>query len=160
MEALLLILASVAPVQVHSGGLSMYAPGDGFNRGLLACGGRFNREQVHVAVRGWKRLGCGRRVIVCVEHTGRCMLTRVRDAGPFGIANGRGGWRVHTRGAVPEGWHYRAIMDISEGLWRHLGRPRVLTKAHLIVLPTDGEELERALEAVERLLPVRRLPVS
>jgi hypothetical protein len=129
-------------VRIDTGLLSVYAPHDGWNSGELACGGQLTKEQVHIAYRGWKRMGCGRQVLVCTKATQRCVLARVQDAGPFGIITGplKGAypkrWRVHTGpGKPPPGWRYRAAVDLSWGLWKRLGRPRGLSPVRLVFLP-------------------------
>lgn len=126
-----------------SGRLSVYRPGDGWNRGELACGGIYRETQLHIAHRNWRRLGCGRRVMVCAEDTGRCVLTRVMDAGPWGIYRGPlrnavpdGRWKIWTRSLrPPKGWRFRAVTDLSWALWKRLGRPRGLSRVHLTFLP-------------------------
>jgi hypothetical protein len=139
------------------GRLSVYFPGDGQNRGKLACGGEFTHAQVHIAYREWWRVGCGRRVLVCTEETGRCALAKVMDAGPFGIYTGElkharreGRWQVHTSSRPPPiGWRYRAAADLSIALWEQLGRPRSLSRVSLTFLPRDavwGRFLEQVSE--------------
>jgi hypothetical protein len=130
---------------VQVGRLSVYKPGDGWNRGELACGGRYTEAQVHIAHRHWRRLGCGRRVQVCAEATGRCVVARVMDAGPWGIYTGRlknavpdGRWRIWTRTRPPQGWRFRAVTDLSWALWKRLGRPRGLSRVRLAFLPRVG----------------------
>lgn len=148
-------------VESDSGALSVYAPNDGWNSGELACGGRFRRGQEHIAYRGWRRVGCNRRVVVCADATWRCVLTTVRDAGPFGIYTGplrnavpEGRWRVFTGpGRPPRGWRYRAVADLSYALWRRLGRPGGLTRVRLFFLPRDGG---RAAAAVDWLFSLER----
>lgn len=138
---LLLSLLGADSTQHVSGRLSVYAPGDGYNAGDLACGGRLTEEQVHVAVRDWRRRRCGSPVLVCAEATNTCVLATVQDAGPFGIYRGRlrravedGRWKVWTKGRPPKGWKYRAVTDLSIGLWRALGKPRFLSRVHLLYL--------------------------
>lgn len=117
--------------------LSVYWPGDGHNRGELACGGRFRAEQEHIAVRRWWAVGCERPVMVCTADTGRCATTKVMDAGPYGVTDGRR-WRLHTAPHAPKSpWRYRGGVDLSLALWERLGRPRFLSKATLIWLPPD-----------------------
>jgi len=119
----------------------VYAPGDGHNRGLLACGGEFAKRQEHIAYRRWWKVGCGRKVLVCAEATKRCVHTTVRDAGPFGIYRGplrraqtEGRWRVCIASRPPEGWKWRGVADLSYALWQRLGRPRFLSRVHLYFL--------------------------
>lgn len=148
MVAALILLLFFPPSPAGAGAearrvrLSVYRPGDGFNRGELACGGWFTRTQVHVALRDWRRLGCGRRVLVCAEDTRRCHPATVRDAGPWGIYRGPirnavrdGRWRVWTKRVPPRGWGWRAGVDLSWALWLRLGRPRGLTWVQIYVLP-------------------------
>jgi len=118
---------------IFIGALSMYAPNDGHNRGILACtGAPFTDDQIHIALRQWKRL-CGRRAIVCTRR--RCAVARVMDSGPWG-ATCDGKYRV-IRGALPPGCRWRAVTDLSYGLWRKLGRPRNRSKVWIFV-PTVG----------------------
>lgn len=126
------------PIVVERGRLSVYAPGDGFNAGELACGGTFTEDQVHIAHRKWWKLGCGARVVVCSEITNRCVKAKVADAGPFGIITGplkravrEGRWRLWTKPSPPEGWRWRAVADLSVGLWKKLGKPPGLTMIKL-----------------------------
>lgn len=130
----------------------MYKPRDGFNCGKLACGGTFTAEQNHIAYRGVWRMGCGRRVLVCSAAKNTCVLSRVMDAGPFGIykpplkrAVKEGRWKVWTKRSPPKGWQWRAVADLSYKLWTLLGRPRHLSKIHLFFSPRVG---------VRDLLPV------
>jgi len=141
--ALVLLGLLLAAGEVEFGRLSVYWPGDGFNSGELACGGRFEAGDDHVARRNWRRLGCGRRLLVCAAATRRCALTEVRDAGPFGIYRGplrnavrEGRWRVWTRSLrPPRGWRFRASVDLSRALWRRLGSPPALSPVLVYALP-------------------------
>jgi hypothetical protein len=120
---------------IESGALSTYHPGDGHNAGTLSCGGRFNWKQRHIAYRKWRRVGCGRRVLVIAHRTGRAAITTVRDAGPFGIIS-RGRRRVYTGSTMaPKGWRWRGLADLSWALWVDLGRPPFLSRITLIWLP-------------------------
>lgn len=134
----------------EAGPLSYYAPGDGHNAGTLACGGRFRDDQVHIAYRGWRRVKCGRAVLVYSEQTKRAVLATVRDAGPFGVVTGplrrakaEGRWMCWPRSKPPPGWRWRAKVDLSVGLWRKLGKPRFLSKVHLVFLPLRLPPQER-----------------
>jgi hypothetical protein len=137
-----------------SGPLSVYHPGDGWNAGELACGGRLTHAQVHIAYRRWWKVGCGRKVLVCARDTARCALATVQDAGPFGIYTGAlknayqdGRWKVFTGpGRPPTGWRYRAVVDLSIGLWRKLGEPSGLSNVQLTFLPRGA-----AADAIFRL---------
>lgn len=129
-----------------AGRLSHYAPKDGHNRGVLACGGSFSKKQEHIAYRAWKQVGCGRPVLICAEDTFSCSLTKVRDAGPFGVTKGKS-WRVHVGVNPPRGWKFRAAADISNGLWRRLGKPKHLSRIYLVFLP---DILKGWLRRVER----------
>jgi len=133
---------ALSAVRVDIGRLSVYRPGDGWNLGELACGGRYTSTQVHLAHREWRRLGCGRSVYVCAHLTGRCVLTRVMDAGPWGIYRGPirnavpdGRWRIWANPRPPKGWRFRALADLSWALWKQLGRPRGLSEVTLYILP-------------------------
>lgn len=125
----------------EAGRLSVYWPGDGMNTGRLACGGRFKRDQVHIAYRRWPRVGCGRKVWVCSDATRRCWMAKVADAGPFGIYTGKlrrcraeGRWKVWVKYKPPPGWKWRAVADFSYGLWKRLGKPKALTRVRLYFL--------------------------
>ena len=140
------------------GRLSMYRPGDGFNAGQLACGGTFTEQQEHVAIRNWHRVGCGCPVRVCAQNTGVCRWTKVRDAGPFGIYTGplrhavrEGRWKVWTGRVPPKGWKWRAVVDLSYGLWRSLGRPAPLSEVSL----TYGKGCQDS--QVANIVPARNL---
>jgi hypothetical protein len=144
--ALLLAMLGAGPVYVQ-GPLSVYWPHDGFNRGFLACGDApFTKDQVHVAVRNWRSLGCGRKVLVCAKSTGRCVLTSVRDSGPWGAYRGplrravpEGRWKVMAGASrLPVGWKWRAVVDLSVGLWVQLGKPPGLSTVHMMFLPRPG----------------------
>lgn len=139
-----MILGLLLNGNTESGLLSVYAPGDGMNAGELACGGTFTEDQVHIAHRSWRSLGCGRIVLVCAHQTGRCALAQVMDAGPFGVIHGPlkraaadGRWKVHLGRRPPPGWRWRAVVDLSWGLWRQLGRPKGLTRVTLRFAPTQ-----------------------
>lgn len=138
--AILAALASPAGSTYASGPATHYAPRDGFNAGQLACGGTFKAHQDHIAIRDWKAVGCGRRVLVYSESTKRWATTTVRDAGPYGIVTGpvknayrEGRWKVWAKVRnkrlvpPPTGWRYRGKVDLSIALWRRLGRPRALS---------------------------------
>lgn len=132
-------LHAVAGFTLETGRLSVYRPGDGFNAGELSCGGKFTAEQVHIAHRRWRRIGCGTPVFVCASATKRCAWATVRDAGPFGIYRGKlkncvreGRWKVWLKSRPPVGWRWRAVVDLSWGLWKKLGRPGGLTKVTLL----------------------------
>ncbi|RLC61778.1 MAG: hypothetical protein DRI48_10355 [Chloroflexi bacterium] len=145
--SMILLLAALAlhlsfPSHIETGRSSAYRPHDGHNRGELACGGTFTYTQAHIAYRKWWRYGCGRRVIVCSGNTGICELTTIQDAGPYGIYTGPvrrcvedGRWKVWTKSRPPPGWKWRAVVDLSWGLWLKLGRPRALSKVTLYILP-------------------------
>lgn len=126
-------------VRVDVGRLSVYRPGDGWNKGELACGGRYTDSQVHIAHRDWRRLGCGRKVLVCAEVTGKCVVAKVMDAGPWGIYRGplrravpEKRWRIWTNPKPPKGWRFRAVTDLSWALWKKLGKPAGLSNVKLV----------------------------
>ena len=99
------------PILILIGALSTYAPGDGHNAGTLACGGRFTWQQSHIAIRQWRRVGCGAKARVCVYGMGR----RRREASDLqvvetgkdihgGVEAGGNGQRLHQpRWTVPGG---------------------------------------------------------
>jgi len=134
------LLCALFLSHVDAGRLSIYAPNDGSNSGNLACGGTFTRDQVHIAYRNWRKVGCKTPVLVCSGAAGRCVLARVMDAGPFGIykpplryAVREGRWRVWLeRSRPPAPWRYRAAADLSIGLWQKLGRPPFLSDVTLL----------------------------
>lgn len=139
-----LIVSALLSGNVETGALSVYSPGDGMNAGELACGGTFTAEQVHIAHRRWRALGCGRMVLVCARQTSRCALAQVMDAGPFGIIRGplrrvreEGRWKVHLGSRPPRGWRWRAAVDLSWALWEKLGRPAGLSQVTMIFLPAQ-----------------------
>ena len=143
IELLIAILAPVLATSTESGRVSVYRPGDGFNHGELACGGRFTSTQVHIAHRRWRKLGCGTPVLIVSHSTGRRALATVQDAGPFGIVEvlpkavkRKARWRVWTKSLQPPaGWRWRGAVDISWGLWIKLGRPRFLSRVTMYFLP-------------------------
>lgn len=49
----------MTPTLVLVGALSVYHPGDGHNGGTLACGGKLTWQSTHIAIRSWRRVGCG-----------------------------------------------------------------------------------------------------
>jgi len=126
-----------------AGRLSVYHPNDGFNAGNLSCGGKLTWKSTHIAYRSWRRMGCGRPVLVCAEKTQRCVWSKVLDAGPFGIYRGsvrrcvpEGRWKVWTRTIrAPKGWKHRAVADLTFALWKKLGKPRALSRIHLYFPP-------------------------
>jgi len=141
----------MTPTLVLVGALSVYAPDDGHNGGTLACGGAYRWNQHHIAIRSWRRVGCGATAKVCVcarvgagqpRHAAgqsgaprrprRCVWTEVRDSGPWGLQCGRR-WRVWTKHRVPRGCRRRAVVDLSYALWRALGSPKFLTKVRIEV---------------------------
>lgn len=134
-------------VSYDYGRLSVYKPNDGFNKGDLACGGRFAFQQNHIAYRRWHRVGCGTKVLVCSSRTTRCVISTVRDAGPYGIykppfrhAVREGRWKVWTKPRPPRGWRWRAVADLSHRLWELLGRPGVFSPIHLYFGPRRSRE--------------------
>lgn len=147
MEILVVMLLHLT--SVDAGKLSFYWPGDGSNAGHLSCGGSFTHDMEHIAYRGWRRVGCGRPVLVCSESSVTCALSRVRDSGPFGIVHGRR-WRVHTGGRPPAGWRWRAAADLSLGLWQRLDRPASLSRVYLVFLPRPAISIYRQAQDVIR----------
>lgn len=150
----------MTPVVILVGALSMYHPGDGFNHGGLACGGRLTWKQEHIALRIWRRVGCGAKARVCVygrsqasttrrvlsrppmvlrvpaharrvlREVGTCVWTTVQDSGPWGAVKGKR-WEVQIK--LKPGWRRRAVVDLSWALWKRLGRPRFLSKIRVEV---------------------------
>ncbi len=120
-----------------TGRISVYHPNDGFNRGILSCSGvipiYFKWNQNHIAYRSWRKVGCGRRILVCTSETNKCAVSKVRDAGPYGVYRGKlrravaeGRWKVWVSTRAPKGWKFRAAADLSYALWSRLGKPRSL----------------------------------
>lgn len=139
----LVLLALLAPTPTDllvRGRLSVYWPGDSCRTGrVLACDTPRRRRfyvpgSVHLAMRTWHRIGCGRVVRVCAEATRKCVDAPVLDSGPWGIIRGplrravaEGRWRVWTKPRPPEGWRFRAVVDLSRALWIKLGKPAPLS---------------------------------
>jgi hypothetical protein len=96
----------MTPTLVLVGALSVYAPNDGHNEGTLACGGKLTWQSTHIALRIWRRVGCGAVAKVCVYGKNRLAMRRVRQ-------------RDRTRGVD----HMRRVLDgretesISDGRW-------------------------------------------
>jgi hypothetical protein len=135
-----IVLALLLGAHVETGLLSYYEPGPGRNE--LSCGGKYTRDQLHIAHRRWRELGCGWKVTVCAQATGRCVRTEVRDAGPWGVLHGplrhagrEGRWMPWFGRRPPPGWRWRAAVDLSVGLWVLLGRPPGLSRVTLIFDP-------------------------
>jgi hypothetical protein len=145
--AVMLALQQQPVAFTDSGLLSMYHPGDGFNRGILACSKwkkpiKFTWKQNHIAYRRWWKVGCGRKVKVCAKDTGRCVMSKVMDGGPYGIIRGPlrhavrdGRYKVWVKSTPPKGWRWRAVADLSHALWVKLGKPRGLTPIRLYFSP-------------------------
>ena len=140
MEYLLLI--SLMFSSADRGRLSVYYPKDGYNHGRLACGGTLTKNQVHIAYRKWYKFGCGTQVLVCSEQTQKCVMAKVMDAGPYGVYRGplkfakaEGRWKVHVGTKPPKGWKFRAVADLSVGLWKRLGYPDLLSNVSLFFVP-------------------------
>lgn len=133
------------------GRLSVYLPNDGHNHGRLSCGGKLTWKSTHIAYRRWRKVGCGRPVLVCSERTNRCAWSKVLDAGPFGIYRGplrrcvtEGRWKVWTRSLTPpKGWKYRAVADLTYALWKKLGKPGGLSRIHLYFPPRGWQRKRR-----------------
>lgn len=121
-------------VHVEEGKASMYHPGDGHCGKRTSCDKPFTWKSDHIAIRRWRKWGCGRRVVVCVIKTGLCALTKVGDSGPWGITNGKQ-WKVWTKLKVPKGWWRRGHYDLSPALWRRLGKPKFLSRLRVYFLP-------------------------
>lgn len=118
----------MTPALVLLGALSVYHPGDGMNGGELACGGRLTWRSDHIAIRQWRKVGCGARARVCVGR--RCAWTTVQDSGPWGAVRGKR-WEVQIR--LKPGWRRRGVVDLSWALWKRLGKPRFLTRVRVEV---------------------------
>ena len=140
------ILHIAKSIKVEEGRLSWYKPNDGFNSGELSCGGRFTNKQMHIAHRRWKSRGCGRKVLVCTDNTDKCVLTKVWDAGPYGIYKGKlrnavkeGRWKnwpkPRSNPTPPKNWKWRAHVDLSYALWLKLGKPNALSRVRLYFMP-------------------------
>lgn len=160
LELVLVLLVSTAvkPLDGEVARVSVYQPPDGKEvGGERACGGRLTWDQEHVAVRAWRRRGCGRGVLVWSQETGKAVFTRVMDAGPWGIIPDSGVdvagrkrvdgkwskpiWRCYTRSLrPPPGWKWRGGVDLSYRLWVRLGRPRFLSRVVLLYLPREQRQ--------------------
>lgn len=147
LRVMLAVLLQDLPV-VERGRLSVYWPNDSMRTGnVLACDRPtrrrfYRRGSVHVAHRRWRRIGCGTKVRVCADATGRCITAPVLDSGPWGIYRGKlegavkeGRWRVWTRYKPPSGWRFRGVVDLSREAWRRLGKPPGLSKVTLMYRP-------------------------
>lgn len=146
---------------VECAALSVYRPGDGYNSGKLACGGRFTYRQRHVAVRRWYKYGCGAEVLL-LHSEFLWHFAKIRDAGPFGIykpplrgAVQAGRWRVWVKSRPPRGWKWRGAADLSWGLWLKLGRPAPLSR--LCVVYYNKRRLHQLLRLVEETV-LRAIP--
>ena len=138
------IVAAPAPAEyVERGRISVYWPGDNCRTGrVLACDRPrrrrfYTKGSWHVAVRRWRRVGCGTFVRVCAEATGRCVRAPILDSGPWGAyfgplknAKREGRYMVWTR-ALPPGWKRRGHVDVSRAVWFALGRPAFLSKVRV-----------------------------
>lgn len=93
---------------VQSGEASWY--GNYENGRLTASGERFNRYQISAAHR---TLPLGTIVRVTDEDTGKSLIVRINDRGPFKIIHGR-----HGRKVLP---HPTRIIDLSEGAAKKIG---------------------------------------
>jgi hypothetical protein len=143
-------------VHVKSGRLSMYHPGDGHCGDTTACGKTFKMDDVHIALRTWRKWGCGRKVIVCSKITGRCIPATIQDGGPYGVYTGKlknakkeGRWKVWTKTVVhpPKGWKWRGVADLSYGLWAKLGKPKFLSHIKIYFFArSKGAKLRRTAQ--------------
>lgn len=140
MGSIILFLVTLPPglVEIESGPLSYYYPGDSCRTGkVLACDTpcrprRYRKGSVHVAIRGARRkYGCATAVVVCSDETGRCVAAPVLDAGPWGIVKDgvRRVWRKST--TPPSGWKFRAVIDLSLEVWKRLGRPKPFSRVRI-----------------------------
>jgi hypothetical protein len=101
-------------------------------------------------------MGCGRLVTVCSLETLRCVKSKVMDAGPFGIYRGKlknckpeGRWRRWTRSTrAPKGWKFRAVADLSWGLWKQLGKPRFLSYVYLFFHGDSADDYKMLTHSV------------
>lgn len=135
------------PVPSESGRLSFYHPGDGNCGEEVACGGPFTWKDRHIAYRHWRKVGCGRLVLIHAIETDRWSAAIVADAGPFGVYHGpllrcvkEGRYRAASRaerrrGRPRGGWKWRGLTDLSHAVWVDLGRPKFLSEVRLYFLP-------------------------
>jgi hypothetical protein len=125
---LVYLLSMATDVRVATGVASVYWPGDGHSGRRRADGRVFRRADRHVAHR---RLPLGTRGVLCLARTGRCVMTRIHDRGPFGAVGScpddgttprgarrirarRGGcqlWQAQRR--LQAGWRYRGEFDVT-----------------------------------------------
>jgi hypothetical protein len=120
----------MTPTLILLGLSSAYTPKH--TPGELACGGRFTWDQYHIATRLWRQAGCGAIARVCLLDSGRCIITEVRDSGPWSAyRNGRREVQVRLK----PGWRRKAVVDFSYALWVALGRPRTLSPVRVEIWP-------------------------
>lgn len=143
VEALVALVATSSAGYVERGRISVYWPGDGCRTGrVMACDRpnrrvRYTRGSWHVAVRDWRRVGCGTVLRICSEATGRCVRAPVLDSGPWGAYRGslenarREGRYAVVTGSLPTGWRWRGHVDVSRAVWVALGRPRFLSRVRV-----------------------------
>lgn len=211
----------MTPILILIGGLSVYHPNDGFNSGELACGGKFKWDQHHIAIREWRKVGCGAIAKVCIDgprrhnqskmpkgsrrsgkgssasararhqvygvvsrtqrrslypigmrdapkrpqpiqgvrvrsrhRSGhrRCIWTEVRDSGPWGAVDKHGNWEVQIK--LKKGWRRRGVVDLSWAVWKELGKPRFLTKAHVTIYKAEKRYQAWQINSIQTVYPV------
>lgn len=153
----------MTPILILVGALSVYHPGDGHNAGTLACGGRFTWQQEHIAIRQWRRVGCGAKARVCVdvqrnadgnddrrvdmvrgvrsgEHSTGATLARATRTCIWTEVRDSGPWgakhpdgRWEVQIKLQPGWYRRAVVDLSWALWVRLGKPRFRSPVHITI---------------------------
>jgi len=138
------LLAGAPPAKHVRGRATVYAPGDGHCGARRADGITFRKQDNHIAHR---TAPLGTAVLVCSHRTRRCVLTSVRDRGPFGAVRECGGlphrtitwqrrchhWRVMTRPL--EGWTYRGVADLTRPVAAALGGHRAFDEVTLYFWP-------------------------
>lgn len=105
-------------LEVVEGPATVYWPGDGYCGSERADGHEFRETDDHIAHR---TLPLGTKGFICSKRTGLCVLTAVRDRGPFGATRPCGYgrcWRAMTHVHPP--WTWRGEFDVTRPVARVL----------------------------------------
>lgn len=162
MFYIVLALAGSVPdgyrvAKTQHGLASVYWPGDGHSGPTCADGKPFTKERCHIAHRLNNTWTLGSKVRVCSLTTGKCTVSYIGDAGPFGACdhlgiakkthrrNGRliykhqciGKWSIKIRPKDPGTW--RGIADLSKCVWKRIGGPG-MQRIRLDLLKPDRDQ--------------------